>query len=92
MKKSLPPVTLRERHKQPLQSRVILDIMSVFAHHAHNLHVVSRAVFRRLGETNVLSEGISIWENFPGQFFVDNCHPAPVLVFALRLIKIAAAQ
>ena len=92
MKKSLPAVTLRQGHEQAAEKRVILHIVPVFAHYPHNFYVVGRPVLWRLRETNVLSNSVSIRENFLGQFFVDDCHAPPIFVFALGLIEIAAAQ
>ena len=85
-------VALGERHKQPANNGVVLDIMPMFADHTDNLQIVRRAILRRLGVANMLADRVFVREKFLGHFFVDDGDAARILVLAFGLCEIAAAQ
>ena len=65
--------------------------MPVLVHDTDNFHVVRRAVFRRIGVANVLTDRIFVGEKFFGHFFVDDRHEPSILGFGFALREIAAS-
>src|SRR5215510_2512612 len=66
--------------------------MPVLAHDTHDFHVVRRAIFWRVGVTNVLTDWIFVGEKFFRRFLVDDRNSTALLVFAFVLGEISAAQ
>src|SRR4029077_11429243 len=89
---NLAVVALGQRHKQPANNGVVLDVVPMFADDTDDLQVVRRAILWRLGIADMLTDGILVWEKFRRHFFVNDSDAARILVLAFGLRKIAAAQ
>src|SRR4030095_5030069 len=90
VKIELPAVSLSQWHKQTANDGIVLDVVPVLTHDANYFHVVRRAVLWRLRVPNMLTDRVLVREKLFRHFFVDNGHPARVLVFAFALSEIAA--
>src|SRR5213082_1253267 len=92
VKINLAVVALGQRHKQPANNGVVLDVVPMFADDTDDLQVVRRAILWRLGIADTLTDGILVWEKFRRHFFVNDSDATRILVLAFGLRKIAAAQ
>src|SRR4029077_19456370 len=92
MKINLAVVALGQRHKQPANNGVVLDVVPMFADHTDDLQIVRRAILWWLSITNMLADRVLVREKFRRHFFVDDGDAARILVLAFGLRKIAAAQ
>src|SRR5690242_3924222 len=66
--------------------------MQMFADDADDFDVVRRAALRLLSVTDVLTDGVFIWEKLLRQFLIDDGDSAAIFLFAFRLSEVAPAQ
>src|SRR5439155_16638064 len=92
MQVNIAVVALRERHKQSAIERIVLHVVAMAANDANDEQIVRRAIFRRLGVTNVLTHRFRVRKNLPGHLIVNDGDARHISVFGFGLGKVAAAQ
>src|SRR5207248_8711433 len=72
VKINLAVVALGQRHKQPANNGVVLNVVPVFADHTDDLQIVRRTILWWLSIANMLADRVLVREKFRRHFFVND--------------------
>src|SRR5438477_9622858 len=72
VKINLAVIALGQRHKQPANNGVVLNVVPMFADHTYDLQIVRRTILWWLSIANMLADRVLVREKFRRHFFVND--------------------